>query len=299
MLNIDYAFSAIALKQHGIVSNRELKQMGYSCNQISYLVKQKHIRKIAKGIYQSDLVSTTKKSEIYSITAQRPGRAAAANETALYIHGQIKKIIDIEICIPRNSNFKSKGVCATRISNFHDLAIDTIDSIPTVCIEHALLSTYSRFTHNRAKEYLSNAIINKLTTCEKLNSQLQEMPFVKSKNEIRKCIINLHEELEGIESVFELRIAKIINQFGIGKPVRQYELQLDLRIVRLDFAYPHLKLYIEADGFKYHSASGNFINDRRRQNLLSIYGWQVIRVTPRMSDREIAQYIINALIRYG
>jgi very-short-patch-repair endonuclease len=48
---------------------------------------------------------------------------------------------------------------------------------------------------------------------------------------------------------------------------------------RVDFAYPHLRLSIEVDGWTDHGTRQAFESDRTRQNELVELGWKVLRFT--------------------
>ena len=50
----------------------------------------------------------------------------------------------------------------------------------------------------------------------------------------------------------------------------------------LDVLFRGIRLVIEIDGRRYHSGSDVFESDRKRQNLLVLHGWRVLRITGRM-----------------
>ncbi|WP_051984969.1 DUF559 domain-containing protein [Acidithiobacillus ferrivorans] len=57
---------------------------------------------------------------------------------------------------------------------------------------------------------------------------------------------------------------------------------LNGRRIRIDFALVAERIAIEIDGYRPHGLSKKgFANDRQRQNLLVIDGWQVLRYTIR------------------
>jgi len=48
-------------------------------------------------------------------------------------------------------------------------------------------------------------------------------------------------------------------------------------VARLDFAYPDMRLGIEADGFKHHGGHERWAEDLRRENRLKLLGWTLLR----------------------
>ena len=50
------------------------------------------------------------------------------------------------------------------------------------------------------------------------------------------------------------------------------------RRFRIDIAFPKEKLAVEVDGWAYHGKTlGGFRHDRERQNMLTLYGWRILR----------------------
>jgi very-short-patch-repair endonuclease len=78
----------------------------------------------------------------------------------------------------------------------------------------------------------------------------------------------------------EVRVWRILLDGGLPPPVRQYEVRHNRRLVaRVDFAYPHANLAIEADGYHFHASAPDWRRDRMRQNALTSLGWIVYSVT--------------------
>ncbi len=50
-------------------------------------------------------------------------------------------------------------------------------------------------------------------------------------------------------------------------------------VAEIDFADPHLRIAIEVDGRAFHSDHRSFERDRRRQNMLVLKGWMILRFT--------------------
>ena len=69
----------------------------------------------------------------------------------------------------------------------------------------------------------------------------------------------------------------LLRRHGLPEPVRQHEVSLpEGRVVRIDLAYPEVRIGIEADGRVWHSGAAEFSRDRRRANRLAGQGWTVL-----------------------
>jgi very-short-patch-repair endonuclease len=62
-----------------------------------------------------------------------------------------------------------------------------------------------------------------------------------------------------------------------------------------DLIFRRLKLMIEVDGRLYHTGAEVFETDRRRQNLLVLDGWCVLRFTWAMIEERPAEVIAMVL----
>jgi very-short-patch-repair endonuclease len=88
------------------------------------------------------------------------------------------------------------------------------------------------------------------------------------------------------EEAFERRFLLLVRKAGLILPVSQYRLRLQNGSrVRIDFAYPELKIAIEAQSYSWHSDRHSWERNRARVSELASVGWLVIEVTWRqLSD---------------
>jgi very-short-patch-repair endonuclease len=80
---------------------------------------------------------------------------------------------------------------------------------------------------------------------------------------------------DGARSAAERLIVKLLREAGItgwrtNYPVAGY---------KVDVGFPAAKIAIEVDGWAFHSDPQAFQIDRKRQNAISLAGWQVLRFT--------------------
>lgn len=82
-----------------------------------------------------------------------------------------------------------------------------------------------------------------------------------------------------LESRLEVKVWRLLHNAGL-RPVRQFEVRCGERTYRLDFAWPKLRVAIEADGYAAHSGTRiKFVADRRRAADLAASEWIVIPAT--------------------
>jgi very-short-patch-repair endonuclease len=80
-------------------------------------------------------------------------------------------------------------------------------------------------------------------------------------------------------SALESRFRRRLLAAGLPIPVAQHEIKDDSGrlIARVDFAYPHVLLALEVDGYAHHSGRRKWESDLARQNRLISAGWRLLR----------------------
>jgi very-short-patch-repair endonuclease len=81
-------------------------------------------------------------------------------------------------------------------------------------------------------------------------------------------------------SVLESLTARMFRDHGLVRPKVEVATG-DHGQYRVDFAYPHLMLAIEVDGYIWHSGRERFERDLARRNQLQAMGWTVLVFTWR------------------
>jgi len=83
-------------------------------------------------------------------------------------------------------------------------------------------------------------------------------------------------------------------------PISEYTNIVPERRFRADLAFPEDRLAIEIDGWQYHGKTlGSFKNDRKRQNLMVVHGWRILRFFPgeiAKSPGDCVDTILQALL---
>ncbi len=108
--------------------------------------------------------------------------------------------------------------------------------------------------------------------------------------------------LEGIERTLtnrelEERFLKLVRHAGIPLPLVNAPIAAGGETFRCDFVWPDLRLIVETDGRETHARGIQFEEDRRRDSLLKLAGWQVLRFTWRQVTDE-PRWVIGVISRF-
>jgi very-short-patch-repair endonuclease len=196
--------------------------------------------------------------------------ATASGLTAAWWQGLTGFLPEIvEVTVPRNSHGRSRPGCRVRR---RDLTPSDIVVHRRVRVTVVALTVIEAVVLRRDGAKLMDTALQR-------HVDLQELWRAHLRNKGRhgspKARQLLMAASDGARSEAERLLAKLLRAAGISGwkanyPVGPY---------KIDFAFPELKIALEADGWAFHSDGEAFQHDRERQNYLILLGWQVLRFT--------------------
>ncbi|MEX2557438.1 MAG: DUF559 domain-containing protein [Actinomycetota bacterium] len=201
----------------------------------------------------------------------------------------------------RRSTF---GVVIHRVRTIAKSEVELCDGIPTTTVARTIVDLASALARTDLEMALESAIRRRMTTKSELETALSGVgPTHPGRAILRSLLL----ELAGThtESSLETLTWRALLTGHLPAPVRQYVVRDDDGnfIARLDFAYPEIKLAIEADGYRFHSSRQSWRWDRMRDNELLRMGWTVYRATwedvrnPRALCRRVADLISRLSVK--
>lgn len=118
---------------------------------------------------------------------------------------------------------------------------------------------------------------------------------------VARVAVDLSCELR--QSPLESDFRLLVHTAGLPAPVDQYAVRSRERVVaRVDFAWPEAMLVVEIDGYEFHSDITPFNEDRRKERLMRLDGWLVLRYTAKDLEQTpelVIEQVRAALIDRG
>ncbi|MGH2748496.1 MAG: hypothetical protein ACRDKB_11290 [Actinomycetota bacterium] len=180
------------------------------------------------------------------------------------------------------------GIIVHRTVHLEDRDVVYCAGIPTASPARTLLDLGAMVGEKTLRRAAISAIDKKLVTVSQLNDVLQRYgkPGRPGTAALRRVTRRLAGEGVLTDSELEDRVLEVIRNEGLPEPKRHYDIHVgDFRIGEVDFAYPTLKLAIEADGYEFHSSKPDFYRDRHRWNSFVAAGWRLLWFTHDDAER--------------
>lgn len=279
------------LRRHdGVVTLAQARAAGLSKHSVSRHVRSGRWRRCSEGVYFADDRPFTDAARVRAAVWSYGDRAAASGLAAAWWHGLTGFAPSVvEVTVPRDSNGRVHDGSVVRR---RDLADSDVDEVRGLRVTAAPLTVLEAAVKRRDGAKLFDAALQR-------DFQLRELWQVHLRNKGRYGSPAARRLLraagDGARSEGERLLVGILQRAGLSGWRANYPLSGYV----VDIAFIAAKVAIEVDGFAFHSDHEAFQNDRVRQNVISVAGWQILRFTwldlTEYPDRVLAT--IRAAIR--
>jgi len=286
--NADQSLWQLAARQSGYVTRGQALALGLTHSMLRTRLARGAWSKISPGVY----VVAGHQPSVPGLLA-----GACASLGAVVSHESAAELHDlpliergravVTVAVRRTHEFA--GVVVHQSTDLTDADLTEVDRLPTTTIVRTIVDLAAVIRPNRLERLIDRSLAARRCSLDDLAAIVGRLAR-RGKPGISALRAALEVRLPGYtptESELEFQLAALLRGWGFPDPVRQLGLPWrSSREGRVDFAYPDLRLIIEADGRAWHSTVEAFDSDRSRDNLAQLAGWRVLRITwPMMQDR--------------
>ncbi|MDQ3785407.1 MAG: endonuclease domain-containing protein [Actinomycetota bacterium] len=284
----------LALAQYGLMTRSQALGAGLSRRSIDWQLKRGNWHIIHPQVYVLDGIGRSWEQSILAACLWGGHTALASHRSAAALWG-LADIESSEVEISTTRSLRSWNVITHRMSPGAKKDTGTKrKGIPLTSVDQTLLDLGGVIEPHRLEVALDDALNRRLTTLASLESAIliharrgrpgsgALRPLVKSRTALTAIP----------ESALETQLLGLLQAADVPLPIPQHEIRDGGRFVaRVDFAYPDLRIAIEADGYRHHSGRHAWQRDLQRRNHLTAAGWLVLHVTWRDLDQRPKQLI--------
>ncbi|MDQ3955817.1 MAG: endonuclease domain-containing protein [Actinomycetota bacterium] len=152
--------------------------------------------------------------------------------------------------------------------------------------------------HPRTSKSLDQALREGKTTIPDM-WELYEEQWIRGRRGaaiLRELLLHRSPNEALSESDLEQLMVDLLRNAAFPPWRQQYPMVLSFGSIRIDFAYPRIKLAIECDSYLWHMDEDAFRRDRQRDAELQAMGWIVLRFTWRQIKFE-RDFVITQIRR--
>ena len=276
----DVPFHHLASQQAGVVSERQLSDLGISQSALYRRVKTGELVEAHRGVYRVAGAPRSVLQDLWGALLAAGDRAAVSRRSAARIWG-LHRIWagDLpEITVPTDWPLDLKGVVVHRSD--HLAPPDVVrrhDGLRITSPARTLFDIGATVGPLAAESAYVDALHRGLVTHRRLVDVYARIggkgrPGSAS---MRQFLLGSPAGVAAIESELEMRFWRLVRDFGLPRPTPQFWVSTQGGRFRLDFAYPDLRVGMELNGTAGHAGPLARKRDRRRARLLKGEGWTI------------------------
>lgn len=283
----------LAARQHGVVASWQLRQLGYTKQEMYWRVRSARLHRIYRGVYAvGHRRLTVKGRRMAAVLAC--GREAVLSHASAIAHHELRPPADgpIDVTVPGRSRRGQAGirVHSVRTLDRRDRAV--CDGIPITSVHRTVLD-YADVAHRQQLRLaIDEAERRGLFDLRAIEDLLERTPGRHGTKQLRETLDGITGPAPWTRSELERRFLALIREARLPEPQANVLLAGEL----VDICWPgDPPLVVELDGYGFHKSRTQFNQDRRRDTKPLVAGVRVIRVTQARIEQEPAELIRDLL----
>ena len=298
--NVDRAIAELAEAQRGVVTRRQVLELGIEAGAIKHRVRTGRLHPLHRGVYLvGHAVPPEGAREIAAVLASGP-RAVLSHRSA----ARVWKLLPypatptpVEITLVRAHAATRAGIRIHRVRMLARRDVRILSGLPITTPARTLLDLAAVVPTCLLERAIAEAQVRRLVRRRDLLEKLGRNRGRSGTQALRR-LLDLDGGPAPTRSEAERRLLRLLRAAELPIP------RVNSRVGRyeVDIVWSEQRLVVEFDGFRFHSPRARFERDRARDAELAGGGYTVIRVTWRQlvdSPEAVVARIAQALAVRG
>jgi very-short-patch-repair endonuclease len=282
--------AAFAARQHGVLAEWQLLALGFSLSAIDRLVQNGQLHRVYRGVYAVGHRALSSKGRLMAAALAGGPDALISHRSAAALHGLLddsRAVIDVVSPTHRRSR---KGL---RFHQSRHLDRAEVNGIPVTSVARTLLDIAPVVPKRRLVYALERAEKQREFDLMAIEAVMVRCHGHKGLKRLRQALREIDPEAQYAHEGLERRFIAFCKHYGLRKPA----MNAVVEGLTVDALWARQKLIVELDSWEHHKERRAFEEDRRRDAVLALAGFQVLRVTDRQLTKELAETIQALLSR--
>jgi very-short-patch-repair endonuclease len=282
------ALAELAEEQHGVVSVRQLAELGYSKDDIGHANDAGRLHAVHHAVYAVGHGGISRQGQCLGAVFSCGDGALLSHRSAAWLWGLTKRwqpVVEVTAESPRRTRETIRVHSAEALTS-NDRARS--EGIPVTAIPRTLLDFAATDPH-----YLDQALDNAhrlglldLIAIDELISRSKGFRGVAR----LRMALEIHRAAAFTRSGLERHFLALVRRAGLRPP----SMNLFIEGYELDAYWPDERFAVELDTYDFHETPAAFEADRIRQENLKLAGIEMVRITGTRMNRE-PQAVANRL----
>lgn len=264
----------LAAEQHGVVSRRQLLELGYSPQAIDRRIANGRLHHVMRGIYAVGRPEVTPQGRwMAAILSCGPEAVLSHSSAAALWNIGSERPGQIEVTVRGFSPHRRPGICVHRRPSLRPEVFGVCDGVSVTDPTCTLIDLATRLGVAGLERSINEADKRDLIDPEALRIELEGYCGQVGVARLRTVLDRRTFTLT--DSALERRFLPLARDAGLPPPLTQQR----VNGFRVDFYWPDLGLIVETDGLRYHRTPAEQARDRGRDQAHTAAGLTALRFT--------------------
>src|SRR3954470_3803784 len=275
----DRQIAEIAAAQHGPIAHRQLRALGLSHEQIAYRLRVGRLGRRHPEVYTVGHPVLTREGRWMAAVLACGEDAVLSHGDAAALWGLVPshgRLIHVTRPSASGRDPDPQRIELHRVRTLRPWECTLIDGIPATTPARTLLDLSPRLQPKAIEDVIAQMVRLQLFDLVAVRRCLAEHPRQHGAPRLRRVLSDLAgRDPADLRSILEVFLSQLCDDHGVPRPAP------NARVAGLlvDFVWHERRLIVEADSYTYHSMPSAFERDRDRDQLLTLAGYTVVRVT--------------------
>jgi hypothetical protein len=277
------AVAELAARQHGVVSFRQLRELGFSKGKISRSYEAFRLRRIHRGVYAVGHDEISDRGRCMAAVLACPSGAVVSHWSAAWLWGlQPRCPVEIEVTVATNGR-RRRGI---RVHRPESLASDRgqITRIPVTGLAATLLGAAATRPFRDLNSAVDRAKRLGLLDLDGIDRALRRRRRAPGSVQLRKAL-EIYRDPAFDRARSELLFLDLVKKAGLPRPT----LNTWVEKFEIDAFWERERFAVEVDGWETHGTRRAFEDDPVRIEDMKLAGIDAIRITARRIERQPAE----------
>jgi hypothetical protein len=288
--------AALAGRQRGLVTRRQLLALGLSQRVIDDWIERGRLHPLHRGVYAlGHRALASGGGWLAAVLACGDGAVLSHRSAAAHWDLRPSASARVDVSVPGTGGRKRRrGIALHRSATLEPEHVTCHEGIPVTTVARTLVD-YAEVVPRRALERaVDQAEIVRRLDATALRALIEPHPRRTGCRRVQALLDSYLVDAGLTRSELEELVLRICDRAGLPRP------GVNRRVTGLevDFVWPAQRLVAEADSRRYHATRRAFERDRERDALLLLHGYRVVRLTERRltTDPEGVARLLAALL---
>lgn len=282
---LDSAVAELARTQFGLVTRRQLLELGASEDQIDRRLQRGLLHRLHRAVY-------TVGHSLLDRRGRFLGAVLSCGDSAALSHRSAAEMLEIGSPSSRAPEVSSPTIHRRRDSIVvhralvPDDEIQVIAGIRTTGLSRTIVDLAARSSRSELERMLNEAEVRSLTDRISVPVLLERYPRRAGTAVLRQLLREAANARGITKKELERRFAALLYSTDLPQPRRNAHIAIEGQFFEVDCLWAEQRLIVELDGQAVHGTATAFERDRRKDRILMTGGWRVMRVTWRQLHGE-------------